>query len=246
MSPFEDDFRYQERFYAKVQEILAQNAVHFIRVKVATAAQDMRQATDFVVETDRGDIALRIRREEYSGRYRDWTIRSYKRGNRTELHKILDGWARFYLYCWEGRDGNLFDWVLIDLDKVRECNLLTGRIETANKDGYTRFIAIPIREVEKAGCLVARMRPAAYIPGAIHWPDIGIASHEEERVFTMSPQTEEQAKKYAERAVQLQLAIEQPTWPREVYEHWIATKQGTAEQLARYAAAIAWYRNHNQ
>ena len=92
---------------ADIEAILARNAHRFITVKKAPWKQDAKQATDFTIVTDRGDIAWRIRREDC--RYRQLTLRLRRRPwgalnaqlqRGYEADKIIRGHARWYLYAW--------------------------------------------------------------------------------------------------------------------------------------------------
>lgn len=149
---FRDNWTFQLGYYQAVKTILKNNAQHFVSVSIATPDQDMKQATDFVVVIDGGEIAVRIRRDKC--KWRDLTIRSTNRGHKTEIHKIRDGWARYYLYCWTQGGSDISEWMLVDLNKVRELQLLDGRSEIPNGDG-TLFIAIPYRELNEKDCILA-------------------------------------------------------------------------------------------
>lgn len=154
MNPgYQDNWNFQLDYYKEVERLLKQNAYHFINVSVADADRDKKQATDFVINIEGGDIAVRIRRSFQH--YRDLTIRSRSRGYKTEIHKILEGWARYYLYCWTDSTNNISEWMLIDLNKVRENNLLNNRQEKINKDGVTGFVFIPYRELEENDCILS-------------------------------------------------------------------------------------------
>lgn len=150
---FRDNWTFQLGYYPAVEAILKKNAQYFVNVSIATPDQDMKQATDFVVVIDGGEIAVRIRRDKC--KWRDLTIRSTNRGYKTEIHKIRDGWARYYLYCWTQGGNDISEWMLVDLNKVRELQLLEGRSEISNGDG-TLFIAIPYRELNESECILAK------------------------------------------------------------------------------------------
>lgn len=149
---FKDNWTFQLGFYDTITTILKDNASYFVNVSVATQEQDFKQATDFVVKLDGGDIAVRIRRKYQH--YRDLTIRSKNGTYKTELSKIKEGWARYYLYCWQGQDEKIDEWMLVDMNKVRLSNLLDNRVDKVNKDGRTAFIAIPYYELIKCGCIL--------------------------------------------------------------------------------------------
>lgn len=150
---FTDNWDFQQGYYGQVERILKQNAPHFVNVRIASKDQDMKQATDFIVIIEGGEIAVRIRRANV--RWRDLTIRSRIGHAKTEIHKIREGFGRYYLYCWTDANNAICDWILVDLDLLRESGLLENRKEIPNKDGYTAFINIPAIELAANGCLIA-------------------------------------------------------------------------------------------
>jgi len=88
-------------------------------------------------------------------RYRDLTIRSHREtGYRTELSKIEEGFGDWYLYGWLNKQDKVAEWILVDLDKLRERRLWLGRHDIPNGDG-TWFIAISSQELRKTDCLIA-------------------------------------------------------------------------------------------
>lgn len=84
---------------------------------------DTKQAADLIVLRGRDmTIACRIRRHGYADRYPwDITIRSRRdSGARTELEKIVEGWADWMFYAHASIDPGALDrWYLIDLDVWR-------------------------------------------------------------------------------------------------------------------------------
>lgn len=154
INEFNENWNFQKNYYSQVKRIIEDNALVFIKIDVADEESDLKRATDFVVRITGGDVAVRLRRSDV--RYRDLTIRSFNKGYRTELDKIRDGFGKFYLYGWTNLNNIINEWVLIDLDKMRELKLFDGKQEIINTDGITRFIAIPIYEIDKTGCIVAR------------------------------------------------------------------------------------------
>lgn len=106
MGDWRSDKEWADGYQPDVEAILARNAARFIRVERAPWTQDVKEATDFKIVTDKGDVAWRIRRE---CRYRQLTLRlrrrpwgvlnaEFHRGY--EVDKILRGYARWYLYAW--------------------------------------------------------------------------------------------------------------------------------------------------
>jgi len=151
MSLFKQNFDFQANFMGHVEKILKRVAHKIIEVKIATPEQDMKQSTDIVIILDSGAVALRIRRDT---KHRDLTIRAKNGAAKTEIHKIREGFARWYLYIW-ARGTNIEEWVLVDLDTMRGSGLLgESRPVKMNSDGYTGFVSYSIAELEIAGAVV--------------------------------------------------------------------------------------------
>lgn len=155
MNKYLTDRQWADYFLPDIKDILIHNTHHIIKVEVANDDQDTRQATDMIITVGSGDVAVRIRRDGYKQKYRDWTIRSFRRtGNKTELMKLREGFCRWYLYCWT-ENNQIIDWILIDLDIVRRSGLLDKkRYQISNWDG-TYFIAISVKELKDNNCLVS-------------------------------------------------------------------------------------------
>lgn len=153
-SEIRKNYQWQDARIPQAIEILRQNAMHMLSVKVAAPSKDMRQATDLIISVDGGDVALRMRRP--GCRFRELTIRAYSNGYRTELDKLREGFARWYLYCWMQDNQTVGEWMLIDLDRMRESGLLDDdRYVQMNPGGKTGFVSIKPEELNTAGCLLA-------------------------------------------------------------------------------------------
>jgi len=135
-----------------IHKILRENAGRFIKIKVAPRHEDTKCATDFMIVIDNGSIAVRVRSTDCI--FRDFTVRSRTRCNlKTEIHKLRDGMADWYLYLWH-KSNNSYDWVFLDIDKIRKSGLLDKSYdEIPNGDG-TWFIAIPLSDLRIHGCVI--------------------------------------------------------------------------------------------
>ena len=160
MKSWQSDKSWADKFIPEIAKILTQNAGTFLGVSVASDQEDMERATDLVVTVIGGQVAVKIRRDGYKKKYRDWTIRSFRKtGSKTELQKLIEGFAQWYLYLWTDNE-IITDWILINMDKVRATNLLyIPRRPFSNNDG-TYFIAISVPELKKHSCLVDEFRPS--------------------------------------------------------------------------------------
>ena len=152
---FRQDFAWQTKFYPSIKKILRDNAAKIIDIAVANAEDDMKRATDFVASVKGRTIAVRIRRN-VANSYRDLTIRSQRpNGQETELQKIRNGFADFYLYIWTA-DDQILDWWLVDVGKMRDAGLFEKqRAERWNFDRSSAFVWFDKQEIQKAGALVA-------------------------------------------------------------------------------------------
>lgn len=148
------DWKWADQYMSKIREILLLNASGIVDFSIATDEQDLEESTDVILGTNEGKIAVRIRRDDC--RYKDLTIRAKRAsGATTELSKIKNGFAKFYLYCWTDSNKQISDWILVDLDTVRNYGILENRKLIANTDKTTWFIAIKHEELLKKNCLVA-------------------------------------------------------------------------------------------
>jgi len=149
---FDANWKFQEEFIPQIDDILQQYAYLWASSRLGTFKEDTKQATDWVATTEAASFAVRIRRYGYI-RYKDLTIRSYCRGYKTEIDKLKQGHGDFYLYAWTDSDQIIAYW-LIDLNKVREADLLNRATSRSNGDG-TAFITISEHELKSAGAIIA-------------------------------------------------------------------------------------------
>lgn len=150
---WQQDKAWADLYTPEIARVLKENAHQLIEISIANDEMDTKQATDYIIQVTGGTVAARVRKS--TCKFRDLTIRySRPSGVKTEIHKILEGWGDWYLYAWVSARGLFEDHALVDLNKLRESGLLEkDRPKIANPDG-TRFIAISLSEMHKAGCLL--------------------------------------------------------------------------------------------
>jgi hypothetical protein len=148
------DWTWSDGFLPEVRRILGVNAMHLLEVGIASAQQDMKQATDMLV-TVRGEIAIAVRLRRPTYTHRDLTIRAMRSsGVKTELEKIQFGAGDFYLYGWTNA-WCIPEWMLVNLHRLRDSGLLNRNWQLIrNKDNRTAFIAIPYTLLKQYGCVV--------------------------------------------------------------------------------------------
>lgn len=89
-----------------------------------------------------------------ASRFRDLTIRAKREsGTKTELDKIKEGFGDYCFYGLTEGD-EIIDWILVDLEKLRQGGLLNRQRNLIPSPGGTYFIAIPQKELAEHGCIV--------------------------------------------------------------------------------------------
>lgn len=147
------DREWGDSYVSQVTRILMRLLPHLVELSTAPIEMDIKCATDFVVRLKGGNIAVRLRRPDCQ--FRDLTIRALRdSGNKTELEKIKEGHGFRYFYGWIDKNNIIAEWMLIDLDKVRDMGLLDiERPLIPNFDG-TYFVGIPLADLDEADCLL--------------------------------------------------------------------------------------------
>lgn len=151
---YEIQRKVSDAYLPAFKDILEKNSMNFLSMKVSDEHKDMKEATDMIIKIEGGDVALRVR--DASIKYRDLTIRSRtKFGGKTELQKLKEGFGDWYLYGW-GRQRIIEEYVLVDLDRMRDFKILDkNRKEIPNGDG-TYFVNIDLGELEMCGCIISK------------------------------------------------------------------------------------------
>lgn len=155
MKSYLHDWYWADQYLPQIKVILALNAIHLLEIETASPDEDTKEATDIIVKVSGGKVAVRIRKPTPK---RDLTLRCWRAsGVKTELQKIKEGFCRWYLYVWTNRKGKIQDYILVDLNKLRESKILNKSFTVINNfDGETGFIAIPYTDLEAAGCIVSK------------------------------------------------------------------------------------------
>lgn len=159
MTEFKDNWNFSEKYMPQVCEVLRANAIYLIDIRVASEQDDVHHSTDLNVNVTGGNVAVRIRRNNKT--FRDLTIRAYKGGHKTEIDKLREGFADWYLYAWEGINNTFDDWILVDINILRKSGMLNqNRYITMNTDGDSGFVTYSIPELVSCGALTARKENA--------------------------------------------------------------------------------------
>lgn len=156
---FNTNWDWQLQHIAQIKQILKSQAAHIVKVEVASPEADMKRATDLEIHITGGCVAVRIRRDIP---YRDLTIRAKNGNSKTEIHKLREGYADWYLYAWT-TNNKVSEWVLVDLSVMRTKGLFDeSRPVIMNKDGYTGFIIYTLKELNNCGAIVATNKGVTY------------------------------------------------------------------------------------
>jgi hypothetical protein len=150
------DKAWADEYVPAIRAVVDRIASKIINIQIATEQDDQENATDYIITIDAGKIACRVRRSNCG--FRDLTIRAWRSsGAKTELNKIKEGFARWYLYAWANEKHGFCDWILVNLDRLRESGLLLEQRKLIyNKDGTTAFITITLTELIQHNALVHR------------------------------------------------------------------------------------------
>jgi hypothetical protein len=117
MGTFKDDFGWQRRFMPEVKRICGEYLI-----SESPYEEDCQRNTDLIVlRLDNIRIGCRIRRFEYADNYHaEFTIRSSRPNNKTELAKIVEGWGDYFFYGFsDANQAELACWFLGDLNVFR-------------------------------------------------------------------------------------------------------------------------------
>lgn len=139
---YKGNWDFSQKTMPEVVKLLKKNAHHFIDFAAASRDDDLHHATDYIIAFKGGKIAIRVRRPNCE--HRDLTIRAYNNGSKTEIHKILEGFADYYFYGWTNGNNEIKEYLLIDLNKLRQSPLLRDwqKHVIMNKDKKTGFVAL--------------------------------------------------------------------------------------------------------
>jgi hypothetical protein len=106
-------------------------------LRSATPEEDMKQATDLVLEAKNLKIAVRVRDSRYANFANEFTIRSTAGGGvPTEFQKIMVGHADWLFYGFEHPTGKINPWYILDLSVFRTTvrDAMSGLITIGMKD----------------------------------------------------------------------------------------------------------------
>jgi hypothetical protein len=147
------DWAWADTYLPEIKRVLRTLAHRIITISIASDEDDTKYATDYRVTVEAGSVACRVRRPNCS--YRDFTLRhSRPSGVETEEQKILAGYCRWYLYAWAQDARRFAEWIFVDLDRLRECDIIAMAPLGTNPDGV-RFRIIDLQALELYDCLVA-------------------------------------------------------------------------------------------
>jgi hypothetical protein len=157
---FTDEFSFAEKHMPEVKKALGNlPSKIFFDIDTATVKRDMEEATDLIMSVSSGDIAVRVRRNKFLC-YMDWSVRVRNKGYKTEIHKLQEGYARWYFIGWSLDDKEtLAKWYLLDLDKIRAKNILTRDYPIRDNYDGTAGKYIPIKILSFNMCVAGQSQP---------------------------------------------------------------------------------------
>jgi hypothetical protein len=151
------DWTWANGYLGEVERVLKGLAHQIITISVATEKEDTKYATDYRIIVEAGSVACRVRRP--GCHYRDLTIRhSRPSGVDTEEQKILAGHCKWYLYAWALDNKRFAEWIFVDLDQIRESNVICDAPIRRTPQGQ-QFRTISIDTLSNNGCLIEHKVP---------------------------------------------------------------------------------------
>lgn len=163
------DRQWADKWSPEVRLALERLGGKLIFQQASNDTKDKRHATDWELQMEHGDIAVRFRRQTS---YRDLTIRSKRvlangQEIKTEHQKILENEGLIaYLYCWTDDMGTVTETMLVDLRVLRSSGLMQRykQLEKINKDKETYFYAIPQKDLRLVGALIETVKAPEKTP----------------------------------------------------------------------------------
>jgi hypothetical protein len=167
-----------DRFWADtympaIEKLVRSVAHRIISFTIAPEQDDVKKATDYLITVETGTIACRVRRT--SCIQRDFTVRTWRKNSaKTEIAKLKEGNARWYIYAW-AKDNRYFEKaILVDLNRLRKSKILekidlafwentpdnirrmkiNGIDHVKNTDNTTGFVGIPLTMLQIHGCII--------------------------------------------------------------------------------------------
>lgn len=150
---FEKNWDFSESHLSDIGKVLQLNFDKIVKIEVAGREDDLKKSTDLKIKVHSGDVAVRIRRNIP---WRELTIRAYCHGYKTEIDKLKEGYADWYLYLWTDASDKICDWILVDIHLMRQFGLLDkDKAIKMNYDG-TGWVAFTQDELNEANAIIAK------------------------------------------------------------------------------------------
>lgn len=164
-SNYRIDRVWADQYFLAIESVVRKIANRIITFTIAPEQDDTKEATDYLITVDKGTIACRIRRPNCKyllTHDKDFTLRAWRsKDMKTELAKIKEGFGQWYIYAWAKDRDSFEDWLLLDLNALRESPLLkSNRALIYNTDGTTAFVAFSLNELYLWNVIIEREQNA--------------------------------------------------------------------------------------
>lgn len=153
---FENNLKLAKMHEPECIKILQNNLKNITNIEVASLYDDINHAIDLIIILKGSKVQIRVRMPKYQN-MSDFTVQISKvSGTETEMEKFLRGDIDWYLLCWTDSNEKIFKWILIDMHKILEKNILTTHMSEPklNKTNGQYFVCIDWFNLENMGCLV--------------------------------------------------------------------------------------------
>lgn len=149
---FEKNWDFSQSHLGDIEKVLQSNLDKIVKIEVASREDDLKRSTDLKIKIHSGDVAVRIRKNIP---WRELTIRAYCNGYKTEIDKLKEGHADWYLYLWTDSKDQICDWILVDIQKMRDANLFDKHKEVRMNHDGTGWIAFTQDELNEVNAIIA-------------------------------------------------------------------------------------------
>jgi len=121
---------------------------------LSTTEEDTKESFDMVFK-ESVHLSVRIRKN-FALQFSDFTIRSRtKKGNKTEIHKLLEGLGHIYFYAWEDINQQYIEnYLIVDINKARHILKYPDSQNIPNGDG-TFFNAYSLNRLVDCDAIIS-------------------------------------------------------------------------------------------
>jgi hypothetical protein len=145
----------ENKYSPQIYRIINRIVYKFTELFPSTEYQDTKECFDVVYKCNEIRIPVRIRKHQYIS-FSDFTVRSRSyQNNRTEYHKLKDGFGDYYVYCWENASrSKIHSYMIIDLHSFRKSGTINKPENSGKNTDGTEFMSWSLTTLAKSNSLM--------------------------------------------------------------------------------------------